>query len=105
MHDLVAPAIAGIVRAAPRSAEKTLFAWRVAVGQALARLTRIRLDDDGVLTAELDDARWAKELERSSPIILGRLREMLGADQVRLVRIVGPAPPRSDRRRPRGTTR
>lgn len=80
-----------------------MFAWRVSVGPALARLTRVTLDHDGVLNVVVDDGRWMKELERSSPTILERLRDLLGIDEVRQIAITCPVSSRSTGRRPRST--
>lgn len=77
-----------------------MFAWRVAVGQALARLTHVALRPDGVLDVVVTDARWLRELERSSPMILERLRDLLGQDEVRRIGLTCPSNTRSDRRRP-----
>jgi len=101
VQHLVASAIARIVRPAPLSIEKVMFAWRVSVGAALARLTRVTLGHDGVMNVVVEDGRWVKELERSSPAILERLRDLLGQDEVCRIEISCPASARSDRRRPR----
>jgi predicted nucleic acid-binding Zn ribbon protein len=105
VRHLVSSAIAHIVRPAPLTMEKVMFAWRVSVGPALARLSRVTLDQDGVMNVVVDDGRWVKELERSSPTILERLRELLGLDEVRRLDITCTVSPRSDRRRPRNTSR
>lgn len=103
VQNLVSSVIASIVRPAPLSIEKVMFAWRVSVGPALARLTRVTLGDDGVMNVVVEDGRWTKELERSSRTILGRLQDLLGSDEVRQIEITCPTSPRSGRRRPRST--
>jgi predicted nucleic acid-binding Zn ribbon protein len=103
VQHLIASAIAGIVRPAPLSIEKVMFAWRVSVGPALARLTRVTLRQDGVLEVLVSDARWMKELERSAKTVLERLRDLLGPDEVHRIELTCPSNTRSDRRRPRGT--
>jgi predicted nucleic acid-binding Zn ribbon protein len=100
VQNLVASAIAGIVRPAPLSPEKVMFAWRVSVGPALARLTHVALRHDGVLDVLVNDARWLRELERSSPMVLERLRDLLGQGEVRRIELTCPSNTRSDRRRP-----
>ncbi|MCX6539144.1 MAG: DUF721 domain-containing protein [Acidobacteria bacterium] len=103
VQHLVSSAIARIVRPAPLTIEKVMFAWRVSVGPALARLTRVTLSQNGVMDVVVEDGRWVKELERLSPTILERLRDLLGQDEVRRIELTCPASPRSDRRRPRST--
>jgi len=103
VQHLIASGIARIVRRAPLSLEKVMFAWRVAVGPALARLTRVTLRQDAVLDVVVTDGRWVKELERSSPTILERLRDLLGQDEVRRIELTCPSNTRSDRHRPRST--
>ena len=78
-----------------------MFAWRVSVGPALARLTRVTLGQDGVMSVIVEDGRWVKELERSSSTILQRLRDFLGQDEVCRIEITCPTIPRRTGRRPR----
>ena len=66
-----------LLRDAPVSQGKVGFAWRVAVGAAVERATRIRLEA-GVLFVETDSPQWSREVMRSSPVILERLRGLLG---------------------------
>ena len=74
----VAPAVlADLIRRQPASKERTAFAWSVAVGPALARVTTVELHD-GVLAVVARDARWAKEIERAKETILARLHQLLG---------------------------
>jgi predicted nucleic acid-binding Zn ribbon protein len=101
VQHLISSAIAGIVRPAPLSIEKVMFAWRVSVGPALARLTRVTLGQDGVISVIVEDGRWVKELERSSSTILQRLRDFLGQDEVCRIEITCPTIPRRTGRRPR----
>ena len=101
VQHLVASAIARIVRPAPRSVEKVMFAWRVSVGPALARLTRVSLDQDGVMRVVVEDGRWVRELERSSATILERLRDLLGQDEVRQIDVTCSVSPKRSGRRPR----
>jgi hypothetical protein len=74
----VAPAVlAELIRRQPASKERTAFAWSVAVGPALARVTTVELRH-GVLTVVARDARWAKEIERAKGTIIVRLQQLLG---------------------------
>jgi predicted nucleic acid-binding Zn ribbon protein len=76
-----------VVRKAPLSAEKVAFAWRASVGPALDRATSVRLGDDGVLHVTATDAQWAREVKRSSALILTRLESLLGAGIVKRIRV------------------
>ena len=73
--------LAEIVRRQPASKERTNFAWQLAVGQALARATTVDLKD-GILTVRALDQRWIQEIERARDRVLGKMRQILGEDQV-----------------------
>jgi hypothetical protein len=74
-------ALAELLRNAPLSPGKVAFAWKVAVGPSLERATSVRLEA-GRLVVEAVSAEWAKAVGRASPIILPRLRSLLGSDVV-----------------------
>ena len=73
--------LAEIVRRQPASKERTNFAWQLAVGQALARATTVELKD-GVLTVRALDERWIREIERARDRVIGKMRQILGEDQI-----------------------
>jgi predicted nucleic acid-binding Zn ribbon protein len=75
-----------LIRQQPASKEKTRFVWQMAVGPALARVTTVDLAD-GVLTVRCSDARWIPELTRAREVVLGRLQQVLGAEQIRRLTI------------------
>jgi hypothetical protein len=79
--------LAEVIRKAPLCDEKVAFAWGDAVGEALTRVTRIRLDKTGVLhvTAE---GTWGREIQRLSPLILRRLERLLGPGTVKAIQLV-----------------
>lgn len=79
-------AIAELLRGAPLSPGKVAFAWRATVGPALERVTAVKLDA-GVLLVEAASTPWAREIGRSSPIILRRLQALLGTDTVARIEI------------------
>ncbi|HUR35485.1 MAG TPA: DUF721 domain-containing protein [Vicinamibacterales bacterium] len=79
-------ALAQIVRQAPLSAGKVDFAWRSSVGAAMARVSAVRLED-GVLLVEAQTPQWAAAVMRASPMILSRLRTMLGPEAIREIRL------------------
>jgi hypothetical protein len=79
----VAPAVlAEIIRRQPASKERTEFAWSVAVGPALARVTTVELRNHNMIVCARD-VQWARELERARDTILPRLQLLLGRDTVK----------------------
>jgi predicted nucleic acid-binding Zn ribbon protein len=74
-------ALAELLRDAPLSPGKVSFAWRAAVGPAMERETKVRLVDR-TLVVDAASRLWAREVTRSSSIILNRLQALLGADTV-----------------------
>ena len=79
--------VAHLVRNAPLSPEKVAFAWRTAVGPAIARASAARLSDDGVVDVVCADDRWRREIRRSLPMIRERLTALLGAEVVRRLKV------------------
>jgi predicted nucleic acid-binding Zn ribbon protein len=74
-------AIVALLRDAPMSAGKVTFAWSAAVGPALQRVTSVQLED-GVLFVDAASPEWAREVTRSTYIILRRLQQLLGEQTV-----------------------
>jgi hypothetical protein len=77
----VPTAITTLLRNTPMSPGKMQFAWKVAVGAAMDRGTFVRLEG-GHLLVEAKTAAWAKEVSRSSRIILNRLQTLLGPEVI-----------------------
>ncbi len=74
----LAPAVlAEIIRRQPASKARTSFAWAVAVGPALARVTTVEIRGR-TLDVTARDARWAKEIARAKATILPRVQHLLG---------------------------
>jgi hypothetical protein len=73
--------LAEIVRRQPASKERTNFAWQLAVGQALARVTTVELSQ-GVLTVRAIDPRWVVEIERAREPVLRKLQDLLGPGEI-----------------------
>jgi hypothetical protein len=71
-------ALAEALRRAPLSAEKVAFAWRTAVGAAVARASTIELRGS-VLTVQVTTEQWRHEIARSSGVIRSRMDLVLGA--------------------------
>lgn len=78
---LVDAVIPRLLASAPLTREKVNFAWRVAVGPAIDRVTTARLA--GVTLVVAGDAQWLREVERSRDLILTRVQRLLGAEVVR----------------------
>ena len=76
--------LAQLIRHQPPSPARTNFAWQLAVGPALARVTTVTLDD-GVLQVKASDARWLKEIERARVTILPKLQQLLGETGIRKI--------------------
>ena len=83
-------AIVEIVRRQPTTPEKVDFAWRSAVGPAVARATSASLDAEGTLVIVAADARWRDEIQKSLSVVRPRLETLLGDAMVRITL----APPR-----------
>jgi hypothetical protein len=69
LHTLVPRALTELFRHGPMSQGKLEVAWRVAVGDALCRVSAVTLQPDGSVEVRPSDQRWQKELRRSSPMI------------------------------------
>lgn len=100
IQPIMSDVVAKLVRSAPLSAEKVLFAWRMAVGAMLARVTAVRLRSDGCLLVHLQDERWRPELQRAAAVVRARMAAVLGDDVLREVCLVGA--PQAAVRRSRG---
>src|ERR1700754_1125489 len=79
-------AVAELLRSAPLSPGKVEFAWSVAVGPSLQRVTAVRLEE-GVLIVETASVQWSAEVRRSAPVILRRLRNFLGEETVKRLEV------------------
>jgi hypothetical protein len=79
-------AVAELMRGAPLSPGKVEFAWTVAVGSSVQRVTAIRLED-GVMVVETASAQWSAEVRRSAPVILARLQNFLGEANVKRLEV------------------
>jgi predicted nucleic acid-binding Zn ribbon protein len=73
--------LAEVVRRQPASPARTTFAWQLAVGPALARMTSVELQGT-TLRVNATDARWLKEIERARAVILQKLQHVLGPEAV-----------------------
>jgi predicted nucleic acid-binding Zn ribbon protein len=86
LQTFAATVLAGVIRRQPESPARTAFAWSIAAGPAMARAASVEARD-GVLLVTPKDARWSREIERSSATLLARVQALLGSDQVTSLRI------------------
>ena len=84
-------ALAAVLKQAPMTPEKTVFAWRMAVGPALANVTAVELRGT-VLHVSARDRTWQREVKHAAPLILSRLSSVLGEAVTRLDVKVVPTP-------------
>jgi hypothetical protein len=89
--------LAEIVRRQPPSPARTVFAWQIAVGAAVARKTNVELVDR-VLKVSVRDAHWAREVDRATPTILARMQHLLGPESVLQICVNPSSSPPSERR-------
>lgn len=78
--------LAEVLRKQPSSPARTAFAWQLAVGPAMARWTSVALAN-GVLRVTTRDPRYAPEIARNADTILLRLQQLLGAADVKRLKI------------------
>jgi predicted nucleic acid-binding Zn ribbon protein len=79
--------LAEIVRRQPASKERDTFAWQLAVGPALARVTTVELSGS-VLSVRAVDRRWGLEIERARETVLQKMQHLLGPGQITRLKIV-----------------
>ena len=75
-------ALIELFKQGPMSQGKLEAAWRVAVGDALARVATPHLCADGSVEVRTADQRWLRELKRSSGVILNKLNGLLGPQAI-----------------------
>ena len=77
--------VAEVIRKAPLTNEKVTFAWRLAVGPAVDKATRVRLGSDGTLYVSADAPAWLDGVRQSVGLIRSRLGHFLGDDAVKRI--------------------
>jgi hypothetical protein len=83
---VVPAALMELLRTAPLSEGKVTFAWKTSVGPALDRATSVRLEGT-TLIVETQGPQWTREIRRSTPVILTRLKTLLGDQTVQSVEV------------------
>ena len=89
LQAIVPRAVTELLRQGPMCQGKLDVAWRAAVGDALNRVTTVRLQPNGVVEVLPSDPRWNIALKRSSGMILTRLKGLLGDGNVARITVVG----------------
>ncbi|MDQ3068663.1 MAG: DUF721 domain-containing protein [Acidobacteriota bacterium] len=79
--DFATSVLAEMLERQPMTPGKLQFAWRAAVGPALARAASLDIRH-GRVFVRASSPQWKRELERSRPMILERLRVLLGREAV-----------------------
>ena len=82
LHGVAAASLRSLLNQQPTSPGKVKFAWRVAAGPALGRAGVAELADGGTLRVQARDENWRRALQQARPVILERLRHLLGKDAV-----------------------
>jgi predicted nucleic acid-binding Zn ribbon protein len=78
--------LAEAIRRQPSSPARTAFAWSIAAGPVMARAASVEARH-GVLLVTPKDARWSREIERSSATILTRVQALVGSTEVTSLRV------------------
>ena len=77
--------VADVIRKAPLTDDKVSFAWRLAVGPAVAKATSVRLGSDGTLYLRADSPAWLDGVRQSVGLIRSRLAHYLGETAVKRI--------------------
>lgn len=89
VRDVAPGAVGALLRGQPLTAAKAAFAWRAAVGAAMARATSIELAANGTLRVSAESDHWRRETRRSAAVVRRRLARLLGPDAVRRIVVDG----------------
>jgi hypothetical protein len=89
VNDFMTDALAALLRPAPLTAEKVTFAWRHAVGPAVARATSVALNGSELIV-RVESGEWHREIKRSAVIIRDRVDRLLGRGTVRSLKVIPP---------------
>jgi hypothetical protein len=82
VHLVIPGALTAVLQKAPLTPEKVAFAWRLAVGPAVHKVTDVELLRN-TLVVQAKDPDWRREVERAAGLIRHRMNNVLGAGVVR----------------------
>ena len=74
-----------VLAAQPPGPARSLFAWKMAAGPAMARATDATWREDGTLVVRATNEAWTRELRRARPVLTDRVRLLLADDSVRRI--------------------
>lgn len=77
--------VADVIRKAPLTDAKVAFAWRLAVGPAVDKSTKVRLAGDGTLYIRGESQAWVDSVRASIGLIRSRLAHFLGETAIKRV--------------------
>jgi hypothetical protein len=84
-NQVIPQVVAEVIRKAPLTDEKVAFAWRLAVGPAVDKSTRVRLAEDGTLYVRAESQAWVDSIRASVGMIRSRLAHYLGETAVKRI--------------------
>ena len=90
-HECVPAVVAKLLQRQPLTHAKVTFAWRAAVGPAVARTTDVSLRH-GTIEVRASDQHWRREIARSADLIVDRLAALLGRSVVKRIAVIPPGP-------------
>ena len=85
LQTLETSALRAVLELQPTTPAKIAFAFRMVAGAALGRAGTPVWSGDGTLYVRAPSDAWRQELRRASPILLGRLTDVLGPGIVRRI--------------------
>ncbi len=85
-------ALALLLQDQPLSPGKVALAWAAAVGPTMDRVTNVSFGSGGTLTVQATNRHWAREIHRSTPLIMSRVNRLLGEHVVTTISVSSPGP-------------
>lgn len=92
LNTAAAQVLRAILDQQPLTEAKIRFAWRLSAGPTLSAATSIAWSEDGRLRVTVKSEQWRRELVRARPLILERLRELVGKGAVKTMHVISPDP-------------
>jgi hypothetical protein len=83
--EILTGVLAEVIKKAPLTPEKVAFAWRLAVGPAVAKATTVSLDAVGVLHVQASTPAWIAAVRKSTSLVHHRMNDLLGEGTVKTV--------------------